>query len=977
MPLPRTKTDLPSDVVKSFGVLDVRYNCNVSLGAIRKAYLKQALLIHPDKNSSQTADDQFKEVSLAYRTILAYYNESVKHKQLEWADQVWFQEHSECVTLKKLSKLHRSRFEDSCRQMYGEPEDLGPTHGLKFSHNFENLTAYITVFPTNGTVLCQGKAYLIWHAKDLPSIASGVFSERCAIESCDISSCESSDSDSDSDCEYDTASEEDDEICFKLPPSAVESVQLQNLSPTSSEAPHLDAASIAQIVNDHDVIENDYESDKEFYVDVVRVHAKSIVKRAILAANNRINLAVSLPAAVPSSSSVVPQPQPISIMQSVASKVIINPKMNIVTPSSETLSVTQLSLQHAVVMPHSSPTYEKVNAGKEKVAAEMLVKTATLAAVNRLLNNALYHEYVTDISPSLTDNVAMNHVVISEISDENPANVEKGLIDENEDSESEDHEPADVLNNSILDTPLPEVLISPLIAPPDLKLRIDPPAQKTASIVHDKQAKEAVLIHIDESESEKMNKLIDNVGILSQTVHELADRMSQNERVSIEFMTNIAADHRMLTNDLMRNELDKVNQKHKQILAEKEKHIKELKQKNNILSATVNQMKDTERILKDQIKPVISDVELSKINGDLLVKDDRITFLEKEMDVKDKRITKLSNDLFDSKQKLFEISVSSSSISKQSPPSESSDKPSVTSSKPAITSSKSYPKDESENVKENVPPPVKTPKNVQFKRQNAGHKVYTSSLGQKLVANKIAVKSNSNVEVEFKRGGKVDDSFDAVKRDCQKYEFDSVSFLVGGNNMDSVESVESCYQKYEEMISYVHEQNPSANINIIKIPPRSQSNVPDEVILETNIKIKKLNQNLMKLQDYDNVFVHSVFTDIGCDIADDGVHLTKMGTIKLANVIRNNIYKLENIPIPTYPRTYVKWKVGFVSVFRKFDVPEYDKVLRDILQSSYYGCDFLPIRAMSRRKLLWNGAPNATGRVSTYYDGPPQLEDIQ
>ena len=104
-------------------------------------------------------------------------------------------------------------------------------------------------------------------------------------------------------------------------------------------------------------------------------------------------------------------------------------------------------------------------------------------------------------------------------------------------------------------------------------------------------------------------------------------------------MNNIATDHRNLTGEVMRNEIDSNNAKHRQILSEKEKYIKELKNKNsalsstnNVLSATVNQQKDQLLMLAEGTNNPSAELEkIALLNGKILIHEEENEALKKKI----------------------------------------------------------------------------------------------------------------------------------------------------------------------------------------------------------------------------------------------------------------------------------------------------------------------------------------------------------
>ena len=322
-------------------------------------------------------------------------------------------------------------------------------------------------------------------------------------------------------------------------------------------------------------------------------------------------------------------------------------------------------------------------------------------------------------------------------------------------------------------------------------------------------------------------------------IKQLLDRQQNFEVVVADAMNNLMTENRCLMNEVFDKEIiireREYQQKNKEILSRE----REYKQKNTLLSAQVKQLEDALKIKEEYVKDM--SVKIKQLEDDKQVKDDKV----KDMSTKIKQLEDDIQSKCLANATLVEKLKNSTKNSDKNPP----------------------------------------------KISHGNHAVFTSSLGSKLIKEKLAPRAG-RVMLNVKRGGVIEDAIDAV-RGC-RVPLKTATFLIGGNDIDSGFPVETCVGRFEELIKIAKRKNPECEINIIEIPARDKG-------IRIISNIKKLNASLRKMK---NVRVMSPLTDTDSVVGDDGLHLSKFGTIQLAQAIRYGIYSSEGIecdPPPSSP----------------------------------------------------------------------------
>ena len=168
--------------------------------------------------------------------------------------------------------------------------------------------------------------------------------------------------------------------------------------------------------------------------------------------------------------------------------------------------------------------------------------------------------------------------------------------------------------------------------------------------------------------------------------------------------------------------------------------------------------------------------------------------------------------------------------------------------------------------------------------------ILTSSLGKHLDANRIAPNATLPVIVQPISGGQTDSILDLLIQEdtpCM-----SVSILVGGNDIANGSTVSTCMENFENMIYTVRSKNKNCTINFIEIPERS---APTRV----NRNIYDLNHELFDMcnSPYNTdcfFFRNGVINENQRMFAQDGVHLSYLGTAKLAMTLCHTVLRCES-----------------------------------------------------------------------------------
>jgi hypothetical protein len=155
--------------------------------------------------------------------------------------------------------------------------------------------------------------------------------------------------------------------------------------------------------------------------------------------------------------------------------------------------------------------------------------------------------------------------------------------------------------------------------------------------------------------------------------------------------------------------------------------------------------------------------------------------------------------------------------------------------------------------------------------------VVTSSLGRNLDPNRIILGDNpERVFVKSMSGGKIEDAHNFLSGG--NFDNTSVTILIGTNNIGRGDSVATCVTKYKEMVNSVLLSQPSAHINLIELPLRSDRDDLSRSIIALNKQIRSLCDTNNRLH----------FIDLSIESSDliDGLHLNRLGNHKLVTAIR-------------------------------------------------------------------------------------------
>lgn len=169
-------------------------------------------------------------------------------------------------------------------------------------------------------------------------------------------------------------------------------------------------------------------------------------------------------------------------------------------------------------------------------------------------------------------------------------------------------------------------------------------------------------------------------------------------------------------------------------------------------------------------------------------------------------------------------------------------------------------------------------------KRAGGHLVVTSSLGKGLHWRGLRPTPNDTVKIRAMSGATVQQVKNYIAKSSELYKNDSISILVGTNDINKGASPSSVEAEYGDMMATISDLQPQAKVFVQKLPPRLGQG-------EHNKNVEELNHRLKSVCDS---FKNATFVDNGITSDSDlfvkgGVHLSTDGSKLLAKSIKNSI----------------------------------------------------------------------------------------